>query len=228
MALPRARAFGHGLSSLRDCVSCISSGLGLREFVKIVREDKEKSVSDAATATPGIGERIRRYRNIQGRTLQDVAENSGFSRSLLSKIENGKIVPPVATLVRISAALGTHVSSLLEDQNGDDVSHATWDDAINSFVETERGYSIAPLAGHFKNKLMQPFLFRVRKGEVKEHSVTHEGEELVFVVTGSIKFRVGAVEYTLSAGDSLYFDARVAHNVMADSDEAIYLDIFVD
>lgn len=185
-------------------------------------------MADTERMTSTIGERVRRLRNLQGRTLQDIASTSGFSRSLLSKIENGKIIPPVATLVRIAAALGTHVSSLLEDQAGEDASFATRDETMNGFVDTERGYSISPLAGHLKDKKMQPFLFRVRQGEVKEHHVTHGGEELVYVISGRIKFRVGAVEYTLSEGDSLYFDPRVSHNVLPDSEEALYLDIFVD
>ena len=185
-------------------------------------------MADTAAFESEIGDRIRRLRNLQGRTLQDIAVASRFSRSLLSKIENGKIVPPVATLVRIAEALGTHVSSLLEDQNSEDATYATWDETLRKFVATERGYSISPLPGHLRDKKMQPFLFRVRKGEVKEHHVNHGGEELVFVISGRIKFRVGAVEYTLSAGDSLYFDPRVSHYVKPDSDEAYYLDVFVD
>ena len=178
--------------------------------------------------TSEIGERIRRLRNVQGRTLQDVASASGFSRSLLSKIENGRIIPPVATLVRIASALGAHVSAFLGDQDEDDASYTTREETMNGFVDTERGYSMSPLAGHLKNKKMQPFLFRVRKGEVKEHHLTHGGEELIFVISGRIKFRVGPVEYSLSEGDSLYFDPRVSHGVRADCDEALYLDIFVD
>ena len=185
-------------------------------------------MSESVEMTSSIGERLRRLRRLQGRTLQDIASSSGFSRSLLSKIETGKIIPPVATLVRIAEALGTHVSSLLDDQESDDASHATWEDTLANFVQTERGYAISPLAGHHKNKRMQPFVFRVRKGEVKEHHVHHGGEELVYVISGRIRFRVGAVEYTLSEGDSLYFDPRITHNVTPDSDEALYLDIFVD
>ncbi len=178
--------------------------------------------------TPAIGEGIRRFRQLQGRTLQDVAEQSGFSRSLLSKIENGRVVPPVATIVRIAAALGTHISQLLESNDGSGVGHTIWSETTNGFVETDRGYAICPLVTDFKNKRMQPFFFRVREGEVREHSVTHQGEEFVFVVSGSIRFRVGSVEYTLNAGDSLYFDARLSHNVIANSNEAVYLDIFAD
>ncbi len=74
---------------------------------------------------------------------------------------------------------------------------------------------------------MQPLLFVARKGEVKEHHVSHEGEEFLYVLEGEMRFQVGAVEYLLRSGDSLYFDATEEHGVMPISDEVRYIDIFV-
>lgn len=61
-----------------------------------------------------IGDRIRTLRVTQDKTLQDIAGASELSRSMISKIENNKTVPSVATLVKIAKVLGTNVSSLLE------------------------------------------------------------------------------------------------------------------
>ena len=58
-----------------------------------------------------IGRHIRKLRKLQHRTLQDVADNCGFTKSLLSKIEGGKVVPPVATLIKIASALHTNISA---------------------------------------------------------------------------------------------------------------------
>ena len=61
-----------------------------------------------------IGDRIKTLRVTQDRTLQDIAGASELSRSMISKIENNKTVPSVATLVKIAKVLGTNISSLLE------------------------------------------------------------------------------------------------------------------
>jgi hypothetical protein len=61
---------------------------------------------------------------------------------------------------------------------------------------------------------------------LRRHSVTHQGEEFLYVLDGSICFHVGNVRYTLHAGDSLYFDASEEHGVEALTEEATYLDIF--
>ena len=57
-----------------------------------------------------IGERIKILRTNQKRTLQEIAESSELSRSMISKIENNKTVPSVAALVKIARALGTTIS----------------------------------------------------------------------------------------------------------------------
>ena len=72
-----------------------------------------------------IGGRIRRLRREQHRTQQEIANLCGFTKSLLSKIEVNKVVPPVATLVKIAAALGVQVSVLIETNNGADTVYTT-------------------------------------------------------------------------------------------------------
>jgi transcriptional regulator with XRE-family HTH domain len=174
-----------------------------------------------------IGSRIRRLRLEQHRTQQDIAAACGVSKSLISKIESNGVVPPVATLVKIAAALGTNVSSLIEETPDAFTIVARRGDVAENMIRTEQGYWIHPYATHRTRKLMQPFLFLVRKGEVKEHHLSHEGEEFIYVLEGRIRVEVGLEEYVLEEGDALYFDAAYVHQVIPETEEARYLDIFV-
>ena len=72
-----------------------------------------------------LGKRIRKLRVQQRRTLQDVAEECGFTKSLLSKIETGKVVPPVATLVKIAQTMGIKVSTLIENNDDGETVYTT-------------------------------------------------------------------------------------------------------
>ncbi len=174
-----------------------------------------------------LGRDIRKLRSQQQRTLEEIANECGFTKSLLSKIETGKVIPPVATLVKIANALGTSMSALIESHNGDGAIYTPEDVVLKNIVKTEKGYHIYPFATHYKEKKMQPFLFVVRKGEVKKHSVSHEGEEFIYVIEGEIKFKVGGIKYTLKKGDGLYFNAINEHYVEPVTDEAKYLDMFI-
>ncbi len=174
-----------------------------------------------------LGKHIRKLRMQQNRTLQEIADKCGFTKSLLSKIETGKIVPPVATLVKVAQALGIKVSALIENNDGAETVYTTKREIGENFIKTGVGYSIFPFATDYKKKKMQPFLFIGRRGEVKEHRVSHEGEEFLYVIEGEMKFKVGNIEYTLKEGDGLYFNALEEHGVMPISEEVRYLDIFV-
>ncbi len=53
------------------------------------------------------------HRKLLRRRLRDLADEAGCSESLLSRIENGLVVPSLSTLHRISKALGVNVAVLV-------------------------------------------------------------------------------------------------------------------
>ncbi len=176
-----------------------------------------------------VGKRIRKLRLQQKLTLQDIADTCGFTRSLLSKIENGKIAPSLGTLSKIAEALGVKSASLIEEGTYKSAiftpKHAIED---SNMFRTDTAYAIFTFAAEHIQKKMQPFLIAAKKGEVQMHNVSHTGEEFIYVLSGDIKFRVGSLTYLLSDGDSLYFDACEQHEVMPLSEEVRYLNIFTE
>ncbi len=176
-----------------------------------------------------IGDRIRKIRMAQGRTIQDVADNCQCSKALLSKVENSRVVPAVATLSKIAKALGVKVSVLLEDDTDGGVAYTpNMFSQPNAFLATSKGYSIYAVAPHVLNKKMQPVLIRALKGEVKTHTVHHEGEEFIYVLEGELKVHIGSVEYTLKPGESVYFETLNEHGILPVTPVALYMDIFVE
>lgn len=174
-----------------------------------------------------IGDRIRLMRLNQKRTLQEIADASELSRSMISKIETNKTIPSVAALVKVAKALGTNISNLLENDVFLNAIMTSRQKAEESLTVTDKGYMIYPYGSEYHEKKMQPFLFVARKGEVKPHELSHDGEEFIYVISGQMKMKVGEVEYFLKAGDSLYFNSILKHGILPVSNEVTYLDIFV-
>jgi transcriptional regulator with XRE-family HTH domain len=174
-----------------------------------------------------IGERIKILRISQKRTLQEIADASDLSKSMISKIENNKTVPSVAALVKIAKTLGTNISTLLEQEGWLNAILTKKNKAGKNLTATEKGYSFYPYASEYHEKKMQPFLFVARKDEVKKHELSHEGEEFIYIIRGQMKMKVGDTEYLLAAGDSLYFNSLQRHGIEPVTDEVAYLDIFV-
>ncbi|KQO04497.1 MULTISPECIES: XRE family transcriptional regulator [unclassified Paenibacillus] len=175
-----------------------------------------------------LGKRIRLIRMEQKRTQEEIAKQCGFTKSLLSKIENDLSAPPVATLMKIAGALGVRVSDLIEEQSANATvfnSSLQYSDK-DSWLRTDRGYSFYAFASERRDKLVQPYLITARKGEVKPHGFSHEGEEFIYMISGEMTYKVGATEYSLHPGDTLYFNSLEEHLLCPVSDEVTYMAIF--
>ena len=179
--------------------------------------------------TTELPSRIRSLRRQQKRTLKEVAAQCGFTESLLSKIESGKSSPPVATLARIAAALGVGLGDLIDgSRTVGTVATAAAALEQRPVTRTAKGYGFHVLAAERGAKIMQPFLFEAEKGGVKPGMLSHSGEEFVYVLEGSMNYRVGSTTYNLGPGDSLYFDAEEEHDLEPISDVVRYLGVFTD
>lgn len=172
--------------------------------------------------------RIQALRRRQQRTLRDIADRCGFSVSLLSKIESGKTTPPVATLAKIAAALGTSMGDLLDTPREISTVATNAQEMAVPVTRTDKGYGFHMLAAKRATKIMQPFLFIAERGKVKQGPVSHGGEEFLYVLEGRMRYSVGGMGYTLGPGDSLYFDAEEAHDLEPLSSKVRYLAIFAE
>lgn len=152
-------------------------------------------------------------------TLDELAVLTGFSKSYLSKIENGMSTPPIGTLSKISQAFACDIGHFLRQENG------LLEDAVSVVHLRERqavvrggtsfGYDYASLAHKKRNKRMEPFVFTFPADIDVDTFFEHEGEEFIFILSGKAEFqtkRNGIVEkWMLNKGDSLYLDSYVPH-----------------
>jgi len=176
-----------------------------------------------------LGMRIKKTRMKIGMTQQEVADLCGFTKGLLSKIEHGTVTPTIATLSKLARTFGVKVSALLEE---DSCKLAAFEKNVFNentlFSQTDKGYSIYAPAAEYVNKKMQPIFVIAEKGKVKEHQLSHEGEEYIYILKGEIGFKVADTEYRLREGESLYFDSIQAHGVEALTDIAWYLNFIIE
>lgn len=170
-----------------------------------------------------VGYHLRELRQQQGRTLQDVAERSGCSRSMLSKVENDHAVPSLATLMALAKALGVEPAALMcGDASGGTVCEPAGQTAA---VPTAKGHQVAAVATSRAGKRMQPHLFSAERGKVAPGPLAQDGEQFIYLIEGELLFRVGLAEYRLRAGDTLYFDARNEHDFTPVSERVRWLGV---
>jgi len=153
------------------------------------------------TQAPGqpadlLGKRIRRLRKARDRTLDSLAQQVGITKGYLSKVETGRQIPPLATLSKVAKALDTDLASLLEAGlrgGGEETAGGV------SLVRAEErrpvirggssfGYDYQSLVQNASGRHMSPFLFTFPKQILKEVFFEHAGEELIFVLSGTVEF----------------------------------------
>src|SRR5260370_22184822 len=78
-----------------------------------MRQSGLEARAGADSITRAIGGRVRQGRGSRGWTLDQLAERSGVSRRMLVSIEQGSANPSIATLLRISDALGIGLPALV-------------------------------------------------------------------------------------------------------------------
>lgn len=160
-----------------------------------------------------LSQRIRKIRNDRGMTLEQVAERTGLTRSVLSKVENFRVTPSLPALGRIAGALGVSLAELVEglDERPQHVIVKRGEG-----TEIDRDKPVSPLryfdlAIERPSKAMEPFLIEIPPGQGRDERMAHEGEEFLYVIEGSIQYWYGDEEFVLNAGDCLYADGAVEH-----------------
>ncbi len=61
---------------------------------------------------------------------------------------------------------------------------------------------------------MEPFFIKMLPASHEDRKLSsHEGEELIIVISGEVELVYGRERHVLKAGDSMYFNAVVPHHV---------------
>ena len=170
-------------------------------------------------AALNLGNKIRNLRKQRALTLQEVSELTGLSKPLLSQIENNIAAPPIATLIKISTALGVKISHFFQDQNMEDrIVVVRQDDRysvkklFHHKEESQVGYRWESLAYPMVGKQMEPFVVEIQPRNEEELLYNdHQGEEFHFILDGIVEFRTADQIHQLHQGDSLYFDSSIPH-----------------
>jgi transcriptional regulator with XRE-family HTH domain len=160
-----------------------------------------------------IGKRIQQYRMNKGMSLQGLAEKTGYTKGYLSKIENAEKAPPVSTLINIAKALNITLSEIFgeTEQSFAICLVKNWERRSIARDGTVFGYAYQTLAHKFLNRHMEPYILTLPVGPKENTVFQHKGEEMLFVLEGTIKFFHGEKEFIVEEGDCVYFDGSIPH-----------------
>jgi transcriptional regulator with XRE-family HTH domain len=154
-----------------------------------------------------LADAVHSARLAQGLSTAALAERSGVSRAMIAKIERADAQPTAALLGRLSGALGMTLSELIARAEHADARVAraaeqpTWTDPDSGYTRR----ALSPAAGG-PLELVEVTL-------PAGASVAYPADTYAFihqqmwVLDGTLRFREGAIEHVLEAGDCLQVGA---------------------
>lgn len=160
---------------------------------------------------PDIGRRIRNLRHIKGLTLKDLADRTLCSESMLSKVENGKAQVSLTLLHRIVQSLDITITALFSESQADQGVVTRAKDRSTFRIDANGSRLerlIPPNLGH----LLEGNLHILEPGGGSDGILTHEGEEVGYVLNGVLELTVSGVKYLLHSGDSFVYRSEEPHS----------------
>lgn len=164
-----------------------------------------------------LGNKLRQLRLKKKIALVDLGKHTGLSASMISQLENSKLVPTLPTLARIAMVFDVGLDFFFTDKKRKRLFSVVRADERMRFPERSDsptpGYFFECLAFSAQDKSLQAYLaeFPARKpDDVSEHM--HEGAEFFHVIEGEVSIRYQDEDYLMNKGDSVYFDSSAPHS----------------
>ncbi len=164
--------------------------------------------SKKSSQTNSVGKKIKKTRLAKNITLDNIANETGFTVEHLKAIESGKKIPSVGSLLQISRVLGIDSGFLLKDEE------TNLKKRIRAYAKRTDNYAYDTLTPGAENKHLKAF--QVTIDSMQEHQgvgYCHEGEEFVYVLSGQIELMVGEHKNTLKKDQSLHFNSGIKHQM---------------
>ena len=182
----------------------------------------EKSAADLPDGqNQYLGVKLRHTRMTKGLRLRDLAEKAECSESMLSKIENSRAVPSLKTLYRIAEALGLTVGQLFAqpaEPNGL-VSREGERPIVHADpLRNGPGLTLERLIPYHHSHLLQGSIHNIAPGRNGSGLISHEGEEVAYILEGQVEFTVGDEHFMLRTGDSICYRSERPHGYRNDGD----------
>mgnify|MGYP001810090330 FL=1 len=172
-----------------------------------------------------VGEKINDLMTGKGISIEELSERSGLAVPQIELIMTNDKVPSLAPLIKIARALGVRLGTFLDDSEqigpvvhkvSDREAPATFSSQLSN---TNSHLDFFSLAGNKAGRHMEPFVIDIKPALTNDPILSsHEGEEFIYVLNGTVKITYGQQEHILQVGDSIYYDSIVDHLVSAATD----------
>jgi transcriptional regulator with XRE-family HTH domain len=156
-----------------------------------------------------LGERIRERRKALNLTLQTVADRAGLTAGFISQIERGLAAPSLSSLTAVSRVLDLDPGALFTQPAAPGTRTKQGERPVWGIDPSRMSYE--RLTSTFPGNVLRSVIIHEAPGHRSE-PISHEGEELFFVLQGMLTVELEGQRHILRSGDSIHFDSGRVHS----------------
>jgi transcriptional regulator with XRE-family HTH domain len=168
----------------------------------------DKVSQQAASVADPLGMRLRDRRQALGLTLKEVADAAGLSVGFISQIERNITIPSLTSLIAVCRVLNAQVGDFLVMPRGD--APVTRHDQRPIYALGGNAISYERLSAAFPGNVLRSVLIHEPPG-FRSEPMSHEGEEIFFILEGQLTIEIDGERTILEAGDSIHFPSVRTH-----------------
>jgi transcriptional regulator with XRE-family HTH domain len=191
--------------------------LAIVKAAKNTAQPTDRAVVQESIRPYAIADKLRTLRLRRSMGLKQLAEHTGFSPAMLSRLENGRLTPTLPTLVRIALVFDVGLDYFFTDPRKRHSVAITRRSERNVFPSDPK---LTPVSWHFETLDFRANERRINcylghfhnlpEDKVQSHS--HPGIEFLYLIQGHLEITIGVERYTLGPGDAIYFDSIQKHS----------------
>ncbi len=182
---------------------------GIRQELPATGLRPQPPQPETTGASSRLGTRVRMLRQKQTLTLREVASRTGLSTSFLSSFERGLTGISVAHLQKVISVCGSSLIDIFAESGREQRKLTRPADrprlALNNGALVIEDLAVVP-------RQIEVQLWSIQPGAGSEGPYQHNGEEAVFLMSGTLEVKLNEAElYSLAPGDCLYFSSSEPH-----------------
>ena len=162
-----------------------------------------------------ISNRLKDIRKEKNITLQDLAEQAGVTKGMLSQVENSRSIPSLSVLLNLIKALDIDLNEFFKNINlqlTDKVILKKKEEYQPFEKENALGFHYQRLFSTSIHDYHIDFVLLRLEANAQRQPVSTDAFEFKYLLKGKVEYTIDDKIYVMEEGDSLFFDATEVHN----------------
>jgi transcriptional regulator with XRE-family HTH domain len=160
-----------------------------------------------------VGKKLKAIRLKSDLTIQELAERSKVSSNMISRIERGLTIPSVEILMKLAGVFDKSINYFVEEvSTTHEIVFSSPGKRDKTVYDDERNMHTESFTSGLRDPQFMSFFCTVQKdGTSGVQNMYHPGDELIYVLEGTLKVVIAGETHILNQGDSLSFKSHLPH-----------------